>query len=207
MQVAILGGRLLRHAERHAARHDRHAVERLGVRAVNATIACPASCTATRRFSPRRACLARIAEHDLVVAAVKSTRVDRSPRRAGSRERGLVDEVREVGAGEAGRLRGDRRSRSTSAASGLPACGPRGSPRAPRELGAIDDDAPIEAAGPQQRRVEHVGPVGRGQDDDADRCDRSRPSRRAAGSASARARRGRRRGRRRASGRPRRSRR
>ncbi len=30
-----------------------------------------------------------------------------------------------------------------------------------------DDDLPVEAAGPEQRRVEHVGPVGRGDEDDA----------------------------------------
>ena len=29
----------------------------------------------------------------------------------------------------------------------------------------IDGDVPVEPAGPQQRRVEHVGPVGRGDDD------------------------------------------
>ena len=61
--------------------------------------------------------------------------------------------------------------------------------------------------GPQQRRVEHVGAVGRGDDDHAHGAPRSRPSRPAAGSASARARRCRRPGRRRAGGRPRRFRR
>ncbi len=35
------------------------------------------------------------------------------------------------------------------------------------EVGVRDDDLPVEAAGAQQRRVEHVGPVGRGDDDDA----------------------------------------
>ena len=35
------------------------------------------------------------------------------------------------------------------------------------EVGVRDDDLTVEAAGPQQRRVEHVGPVGRGDDDDA----------------------------------------
>ena len=34
-------------------------------------------------------------------------------------------------------------------------------------VGARDDHAPVEAAGPQQRRVEHVGPVGGGDQDDA----------------------------------------
>ena len=30
----------------------------------------------------------------------------------------------------------------------------------------VDGDVAVEPAGPQQGRVEHVGPVGRGQDDD-----------------------------------------
>ena len=35
-----------------------------------------------------------------------------------------------------------------------------------RQLGPVDEDPPIEAARPQQRRVEHVRAVGRGDDDD-----------------------------------------
>ena len=34
-------------------------------------------------------------------------------------------------------------------------------------VGTIDDDAAIESAGTQQRRIEHVGPIGRGDEDDA----------------------------------------
>ena len=34
-------------------------------------------------------------------------------------------------------------------------------------VGTVDDDAAIEAAGPQERRIEHVGPVGRRDEDDA----------------------------------------
>ena len=34
-------------------------------------------------------------------------------------------------------------------------------------VGTVDDDAAVEAAGTQQRRIEHVGPVGRGDEDDA----------------------------------------
>ena len=34
-------------------------------------------------------------------------------------------------------------------------------------VGTVDDDAAIEAAGTQQRRIEHVGTVGRGDEDDA----------------------------------------
>ncbi len=35
------------------------------------------------------------------------------------------------------------------------------------EIGVRNDDLTVEAAGPQQRRIEHVRPVGRGDDDDA----------------------------------------
>ena len=62
----------------------------------------------------------------------------------------------------------------------------------PVAIGPVDQDLAVEAAGAQQGRVEHLGPVGRGEDDDAlARC-RSRPSRPAAGSACSRARRARR---------------
>ena len=36
----------------------------------------------------------------------------------------------------------------------------------PVQVGPRHDDAAVEAAGPKDRRVEHVGPVGRGDDDD-----------------------------------------
>jgi hypothetical protein len=35
------------------------------------------------------------------------------------------------------------------------------------DVGTVDDDAAVEAAGPQQRRIEHVGPVGGRDEDDA----------------------------------------
>ena len=34
-------------------------------------------------------------------------------------------------------------------------------------VGTVDDDAAVEAAGAQQRRIEHVGTIGRGDEDDA----------------------------------------
>ena len=59
-------------------------------------------------------------------------------------------------------------SRSTSGADRL-ALGVhlRGSAWRPFEVGALDGDLPVEAAGAQQRRVEDVGPVGGGDEDDA----------------------------------------
>ena len=35
------------------------------------------------------------------------------------------------------------------------------------DVGAVDDDAAIEAAGPQERRVENIGTVGGGDQDHA----------------------------------------
>ena len=56
-------------------------------------------------------------------------------------------------------------SRSTLSASGIErVCTSRIS-RRPRAVGRLHRDAPVEAAGSQQRRVEHVGAVGRGQHD------------------------------------------
>ena len=74
-------------------------------------------------------------------------------------------EVREVGAGEAGRAGGERvevdlgRERLALRVhlEDLPAAVP---------VGPVDDDLPVEAAGAQQRRVEDVGPVRGGDQDD-----------------------------------------
>ena len=93
-----------------------------------------------------------------------------APRARGA-ERRLVDQVREIGAGEA-------RACSRAIASQIDVGRERlalgvhaaGSPARAAQLGPIDDHAPIEAARAQQRRVEHVGPVRRRDDDDAGRC-------------------------------------
>ena len=78
---------------------------------------------------------------------------------------GLVDEVREVGAGEAGGLAGERVD--------VDLLGQRLAARVDLEdlraalaVGAVDDDLAVEAARAQQRRVEDVGAVGGGDQDD-----------------------------------------
>ena len=77
----------------------------------------------------------------------------------------LVDQVGEVGAGEPGRLAGERVE--------VDLLGERLAARVDLEdllaalaVGPVDDDLAVEAAGPQQRRVEDVGPVGGGDQDD-----------------------------------------
>ena len=85
---------------------------------------------------------------------------------AGGQQRGLVEHVGEVGAGEAGRAAGDgvevdvggeRLALGVHRQDGLAAL----------EVGPVDGDLAVEAAGAQQRRVEDVGPVRRGDQDDA----------------------------------------
>ena len=81
-------------------------------------------------------------------------------------ERRFVDEVREVGAGEAdGAARQDLDvdivgQRNLAGVHGEDAF-------AAAHVGTIDDHAAIETAGAQQRRIEHVGTVGRRHQDDA----------------------------------------
>src|SRR5215217_1592516 len=84
---------------------------------------------------------------------------------AGGEEGGLVDEVRQVGAGEAGRLPRERvdvdllRQR-------LAARVDLEDLRAALAVRAIDDDLAVEAARAQERRVEDVRPVRGGDQDD-----------------------------------------
>ena len=84
---------------------------------------------------------------------------------AGGQQRRLVDQVGEVGAGEAGGLAGervevDRLGQRLAAGVDLEDL------LAALAVGAVDDDLAVEAAGPQQRRVEDVGAVGGGDQDD-----------------------------------------
>ena len=85
---------------------------------------------------------------------------------AGGEQRRLVHEVGEVGAGEAGGAAGEH----VEAHVGLErlALGVHLEDRlAALEVGAVDDDLAVEAAGAQQRRVEDVGPVRGGDEDHA----------------------------------------
>ena len=75
--------------------------------------------------------------------------------------------LRQVGAGEAGGAPGDGHAGRRPGRSACPsACTLRIS-RRPCRSGAVDRDLPVEAARAQQRRVEDVGPVGGGDQDDA----------------------------------------
>ena len=107
------------------------------------------------------------AHEDLVLGHLEVAHVDRVLVLARGEQRRLVDEVLEVGAGEARRAAGDACSRSTSAPSGTLLGVHAEDALAAAHVGPRHDDAAVEATGAQDRRVEHVGPVGGGDDDDA----------------------------------------
>ena len=132
-----------------------HADERVTGLVVGDGLRSPrtARCRAGRRARSLQR-VGEVGELDLIVIA---------PRR---RQRGLVGEVREIGADMPGvvaaTVRGRRRRRAAACA-----CGPRGSCGG-RPCRAADGDAAVEAAGPQQRGVEDLGTVGGAEHDDRD---------------------------------------
>jgi hypothetical protein len=81
-------------------------------------------------------------------------------------KRCLVDQVGEVGADHAGRRRGDSPEVDVGRERHLARVHPEDR-LAARSVRRLHGDAPVEAARPQQRRVEHIGPVRRGDHDHA----------------------------------------
>ena len=84
---------------------------------------------------------------------------------AGGQQRRLVDQVGEVGAGEPGRLAGEHVEVEVGRER-LAAGVDLEDLLAALAIGAIDDDLAVEAARAEQRRIEDVGPVGGGDQDD-----------------------------------------
>ena len=99
-------------------------------------------------------------------ASAKSSACDRILVLARRQQRRLVDQVAQLGADQARRLGGDALEVDVRRQRHVPGVHleNRGSAR---PVGTLDDDAAVEAARSQQRLVEHVGAVGRGQHDDA----------------------------------------
>jgi hypothetical protein len=89
---------------------------------------------------------------------------DRVPAVSAGEQRRLVEQVREVGAGEAGRRRGGPAEVDVGG-EGLAARVHLEDPPAGSAVGALDRDLAVEAARAQEGRVDRVGPVGRGDDD------------------------------------------
>ena len=110
--------------------------------------------------------LALGAHQHLVLGFLELLGGDQALALAGGEQRGLVDEVGEVGAGEARSAARDDaridvgRQRHLLHVDGEDLL-------APVDVGARDDDLTVETARAQQRRIEHVRTVGRGDDDDA----------------------------------------
>ena len=90
-------------------------------------------------------------------------RIGAAPRRE---QRRLVDQVREIGAGKPRGQRGDRFKIDIRGHADL--AGMHLQDLHPADLvGTIDQHLPVEAAGAQQRGIEHLGPVGGGEQDHA----------------------------------------
>src|SRR5262245_1651794 len=166
--VLLVGRQLLREAERHAARDDRHLVNGIRKREEHRE-------QRVTRFVDRGDALLRVADdhraalgahqhlvlrelevvhpHDLLVVA-------------GRVQCRLVHQVREIGAREAGRAAREHRHfhvirhRNLAGVDGENAL-------SALHVRTVDDNASIEAARTQERGIEHVGTVRRRHEDDA----------------------------------------
>ena len=120
------------------------------------------------------------AVQDALDGLLEDVGLDRRAALADGEQRGLVDDVGQVGAGEAGRAPRD----AVEVDGGRQRLGARvqlEDPQPALVVGLVDGDVAVEAAGAQDRRVEDVGAVRRADDDEAARRRRSRRSRRASG--------------------------
>ena len=118
--------------------------------------------------------LAPGAHHDAVAGVLEVDALDLLAAAAHGEQRRLVDQVGEVGAAHARRALGHDLEVDVGAHP-LVAAVHLQDGQALVVLGQRHDDLAVEAAGAQQRRIEDVGPVGGGQDDDA-LADVSKPS-------------------------------
>ena len=105
------------------------------------------------------------AHHDFVFGHLEVDHGDDVLVLAGGQERGLVDEVLQVGAGETGASARDDVELHVVTERNAPSVHGENA-LTPVQVGPRHDDATVEAAGAKDRRIEDVGPVGRGDDDD-----------------------------------------
>ena len=85
---------------------------------------------------------------------------------AAGEQGGLIQEIGQLGPGQAGRAAGDHGEVDIFRETDLAGMDPEDL-LAAVEIGQVDVNLAVEAAGPQQRAVQHVRTVGRGNDDDA----------------------------------------
>src|SRR5438309_1431403 len=104
--------------------------------------------------------------HDTVDALLERRQRDLLLVAARGEQRGFVDDVGEVGTGESRCTTSDDVQVDVRAERLAAGVHPQDA-LAAFEVGTVHDDLPVEAARTQQRRVEDVGTVGRGDEDDA----------------------------------------
>ena len=106
------------------------------------------------------------AHHDLVLRHLEIVHVDEALVAARREQRGLVDEVGQVGARKPGRAAGDDLRLDVGRHRHLAHVDEQDL-LAAADVGQRHDHLAVEAARAHQRRIEHVGPVGRGDHDHA----------------------------------------
>jgi len=105
-----------------------------------------------------------LAHQDLVLGHLKIAHHDALATVARSVQGGLVDQVGQLRAGESRRAAGDDLQVHVGADGDLAGVHPQDAQPA-ADVGQVDDDLAVEPAGPEQRRIEHIGPVGGGDED------------------------------------------
>jgi hypothetical protein len=106
------------------------------------------------------------AEHDLVLRVLEVRHVDLVTVAARGEERALIDQVREVRATHPRRALGEHLDLDVVADRDLPQMHAQDA-FAPLDVRRVNDDLPVEAARTEQRGVEHIRTVRRGQQDHA----------------------------------------
>ena len=163
----VLLGEELGDAQRPAAGDDRHLVDRVGGRGQPGDQGVADLVVGGQPLVLLGDDLLALRPHDdLVARGVEVAHVDLVLVLAGGQQRGLVDEVGQVGAAHPDGPPGDAVEVDVGVERDV--AGVDLEDLEPALLGrAVDGDVAVEPAGAQQGGVEHVGAVGRGQDDDA----------------------------------------
>ena len=149
-------------AERHAARHDRDLMDRIGMleQMPDQRMAGLMVRDGAARLLGQDAVLALRSCHQTFQRFIDLGHTDGILVAASREERGLVHEVHKIGAGHAARQLGDAHKVDVGAER-LVLGVHLEDLLASAHIGRIDDDLTVEAAGAQQRRVEHVDAVRR----------------------------------------------
>ena len=159
-------GQVARVAARHPARDDRHLVHRIVAGNVrrDQRVARLVECDHLALAADQQAALALRPGHHAVDGFLDFGLGDALLAAPRGENRRLVEQVRQLRAGEARRLLGDR-AQVDLFGERLAAHMHRQDLFAPFHVGRVENHPAVEAAGAQQRRVEDVGAVGRGDDD------------------------------------------